>query len=216
MINDILTNDEMRQFWRWFSDHWEEQPAFLVGLMFATGMRMREARAVRVDDCRIYAEPLFLTCHRAKRKADDTGPTTRAVDILPSFKGHYVAYVERCRALGKTWLFEPSRYNRNRPIQRVLAHYWWTQTLAAAGIAHRGSHCARRTFATYACRLPFEMPDGRIAYMQLGDLKDQLGHSSLDTTNRYYRNDVPGARFPGQAKIDWHQSIGHEGDKCQH
>jgi len=215
MINDVLSNAEMEEFIGWYdrahpSPAWAD-PAFFAATMLFIGLRAVEARNLRVEDCRVHP-PIYVTVMAAKKKRgrrklkrDDT-VISRSADILPQFHTRYIAHLQGLRAAGRSWVFPSSQWPK-QPISRTQGHYYWSRALAAAGLAHRGGHCGRRTFATYAPRIPFTLPDGRIAYMDPIALRDQLGHVDLKTTLQFYHQQQPGSRFPGAEAITWHESL---------
>lgn len=207
MIEDTLTNDEMSRFWAWFArvfldPEWFD-PAFYCGLTFATGARRCELTALRVEDCRVHGHIYVIT---RTAKGYRTGPRTRQMDVLPHFHPYYLDHMQRLRADGREWVF-PSRLHPNQPIARRTATAWWAHCLSAAGLEHRGTHCGRRTFGTYATRIPFKLRDGTTAYMQPIALRNQLGHKKFDVTLSYYHQDEPGTRFPGQEPVTWHEDL---------
>jgi integrase len=161
-------------------------PCDLTRFLLAAGFRIHEAVAILVENC----FENYVHAHKTK-----TG-VPRDVEISPEAIEWYQKFVQDARDEGRTLLFPAFRRTYKTkfrdvsevPLSRFTAMRWWKSVIKACGVRVLTSHAARRTFASWEAE-------------RLGvfDLKDQLGHASINTTEKYYRGSIPGRRFSKEA-----------------
>ncbi len=190
-----LLDHEMVKFWehteRVMDDPKCTAVSFITRLFFCAPLRLNEMRHVKLDDINLEAGVIFVRAGK--------GGTTRYVEIVPEFIPYIEYYIKLYTRPGQTWLFPALRRSpktrrgkvTNSPISRRQIEKWWTSVLRLAGVRHVNLHTTRRAHV-YWFR-------DRLTAM---DMKDQLGHSSLRTTETYYWESVPGRRF-NKAKPEW-------------
>jgi integrase len=210
----IFTDDELCQFWAWFNEHWTDEDwyyrAFYVGLILCTGLRMSEARQVRLEHCTTFPVPLIYVVGKGDRP--------REVEMLPQFEPLFIKRIEEHR---KGWSSEEhanpymfagqSKWPNYTCIAPKTADNWWHEVLEAVGIRHLPTHTGRRSFATYAPKIPFPDANGVARYITPKDLQGQLGHANIEMTANLYQQSIPGSRFPRNGEVwapKWPDMIG--------
>jgi integrase len=214
----IFTDDELCQFWEWFNDHWSDEDwyyrAFYVGLILCTGLRMSEARQIKVEHCSTFPVPLIYI---PKESAKQGKP--REVEMLPQFEPLFVQRIMELRADWKRrhphvtpFIFPgQSKWPNYKSISPETGDNWWTEVIEAAGLRYLPTHTGRRCFATYARKISFQDDSGANRYMSDMDLQQQLGHTDLATTAKCYVQSIPGSRFPRNGEVwapKWPDKIG--------
>jgi integrase len=202
----IYLEDELEDVFRGLArletkPKWRERCMF-VRLLFGTGLRINEARSIRLRDVDLVKN--WIVVLEGKRGADGKDKP-RLVEPSPELRPHLERYVLAERAKGgpeNRALFPSpsSRGTKGKPQlckQRSVpsCRMWWHQVIAEIGVHPLSPHAARRTYATW------EAKEGRLSKT---DLKMQLGHSSLDVTEQYYLMSVPGSRY-NKSTGDWMQ-----------
>lgn len=145
---------------------------FFLGL--GTGMRIAELCGLRVRDVAPHGKvirQIVLERHSTKSRR------SRTVHVGRQAVTHVRAYLESREALEKPRepLF-PSRSRPDRPIGANTAIQILATLFERAGVAHASSHSLRRTHANMLRRNGAD----------LKVIQEQLGHSSLATTERYF------------------------------
>jgi len=145
---------------------------FFLGL--GTGMRIAELCGLRIRDVAPHGKVLRQIV--LERHSTKSG-RSRTVHVSRQAATHLRAYLETREALEKRDdpLF-PSRSRPDDPIAANTAIQILTTLFKRAGIAHASSHSLRRTHANMLRRNGAD----------LKIIQEQLGHSSLATTERYF------------------------------
>jgi integrase len=146
-------------------------------VLFESGIRKSEARALRLADIRPDPPPGRLVILGGKGGKDRVIPVTdglaRAVAELTLLEGlenaDHLWYGVHANASG-------SRLLRHRVIAESTFHRWWGRCIETAGVRYRNPHTTRHTFATNWLRR-----GGRIT-----TLSQVMGHESIRTTIDLY------------------------------
>jgi len=161
-----------------------EKPCFFVRLLFGSGLRISEAVNLKASDVLLEFEPPVLCVRRAK------GGKSRNTQVTPEFAPHLRRYLARMPTTLNGFLFPAVNWAQRRrlepiaPVSPRCAWAWWHRVMDEAGIKGTHPHMARHTFASWeALRLPLFV------------LKDTLGHSSLVTTEKFYRHGIIGRNY---------------------
>lgn len=131
----------------------------LVRLLFATGLRLGEALALRWPDVNLQTRTIGLSDAKGGARTIQLG--MEAVALLADI-GDRKTYV----VAGK---------NGDAPLSRTAAEKLWAKLRAKAGIPDGRLHDIRHTVGTYAAM------SGANAFV----VRDLLGHKTLAMTNRY-------------------------------
>jgi integrase len=184
------------------ADYYEPLARFLV----ATGSRVSEAIAVRVEDLN-FDELSVAIVRQRERDGADTVPTKGKAFRRVYFGPQLALVLRRLIAERLTagveddgWLFVVRPPKRGRysgrgewtPPHRKTVHDWHEDTLKAAGLPDMPLHSLRHTAAaawlTTGNRLEF--------------VKRQLGHSTISTTSDYYGHMEDELRATGAADTE--------------
>lgn len=211
-FDDIMNDEQLCRFWDLFNEAQalplqERQEWFYVAIIFVTGVRMKEARDMRVEDMRVHPHPMILIpCGK--------GGKSRIVDVMPEFFPHYEAYVAELRGLRRRWAFRSAQSGRiplsDKPPGLRTCREWWKRVIETCGVTYSrkmACHSGRRVFTNYIPRLPYPGAYGAPEYMSLRSLQDQLGHGSIETTAKYYFRAMPGHRFPSDQVFEWREHV---------
>ena len=158
---------------------WQREGAFAIRLMLATGMRVGEALALRVRDCRLGIPDVCvcgtLTEHGGlRRQAGTKSGHDRQLSLAPAFTADLAAHIkgraQGAPVCGADGYLRPSRV---RDTLRLCCK--------ELGIEYRPPHALRHTHATIA------LAGGA----SLGATSARLGHSKASTTIDYYEHVLP-------------------------
>lgn len=152
----------------------------LTRLLLDTGIRMEEARRLRVRDYLVDPAPGFVHV-TGKGAKDRLIPCTRAVaqGLNELILGEALGPSDHFWYSRKGNQSMATERRRDRPIGQTTFDRWWREMLEAAGVAHRGVHTCRHTFATRY----LSHRRGKIER-----LRELMGHESIETTRRYVHN----------------------------
>jgi len=167
------------------------QAAFVTRLFFCAPLRLNEMRHVQLKDIQLEAGLIFVR--------EGKGGETRFVEVVPEFLPYLEYYLKFHTKPGQTWLFPAMRRSRklrrgqvaNVPVSRRTIEKWWEDMLRLSGIRHVELHSTRRAHVYY-------FRDR----LTPADMKDQLGHARLSTTEEHYWESIPGRRFRKE-KPEW-------------
>lgn len=170
---DFLSPDEFHQLLEACKDEREHS---LLMLMAGVGLRVSEAAALRIEDLKPQDGYLYIRPETGKGKKARTCVLPNAVcESL-------LAYLQ---SREKGYLFEGRQdgHISTRQIQRIL-----DDIAERAGLqdVREGTHRARKRVTPHLLRHSFALwsLDRNVP---VGDLQQQLGHSSLTTTGIYLR-----------------------------
>jgi integrase len=154
--------------------------ATLFALLAATGLRVSEALALRIDDLKV--EGLHIRETKFQK--------TRLVPVHPTVETALERYLERRRAVGgDTGLFFIG--SDGRPLRYGIVHWTFVKLVRAIGLGKPGQprprlHCLRHTFAVRALeKCPEGLPS--ITRHQVA-LMTYLGHSHVQHTYWYMQS----------------------------
>jgi len=155
----------------------------LVRLLFATGLRIGEALALKMEDVNMEAN--FLIVRKSKNGKERIVPFT---DSLSKVLAQYIRYREKLPCIrGDYFFIKPN----GEDCRGSAIDYWWIKILSIAKIPRRGNepgprvHDARHSFCTKSMKKMTE--EGKDLYYTLPVLSTYVGHSKLSSTDRYVR-----------------------------
>ncbi len=173
-----LTRDEIKRIDKCLAGTRHEirnRALFYLGL--GSGMRISELVGLKIKDIAPHGNVLnriVLEKHSTKSK------TSRTVALSKQAVTHLKTYLEnRDKPLGPNAPLFPSQKHPKKPMNRSWAIQLLDGIFKDAAIANASSHSLRRTHANSLRR------NG----VDLMIIQEQLGHSSLSTTQRYFRTD---------------------------
>ena len=158
-------------------------PAF-VRLLFATGLRVGEALALKMEDINLDAN--FLIIRKSKNGKERIVPFT---DSLSKVLTQYLSYREKLPCLKCEQFF--IKPNGEDCLYGNSVGYWWKKILAIANIPSRGIivgpriYDARHSFCVKSMQKMTE--EGKDLYYSLPILSTYIGHTKLASTDRYVR-----------------------------
>lgn len=142
------------------------QSRTLLQTAYATGLRVSEVCALRINDIDSHPDRMCLRVRHGKGGKDRY--TLLSPTLLEALRYYWCAYHPN------EWLF-PGR-NGSDPITYAGAHFHYHQARSAAKISKSGGiHTLRHCFATHLLE----------AGVDLATLQKLLGHHHLSTTSRY-------------------------------
>ena len=152
--------------------------AAVLSVLLYGGLRRAEAAALHVED--VDGQRMMITVRRGK------GRKARTVPLLPRTAALVTAWMQAARRPAGplfTTVLRGGQAGRRpltgRPIAALLA-----KRAAAAGVVDVTPHDTRRTFATNLYE----------AKVSLEEIRDLLGHASVEMTRRYLRLHEAAAR----------------------
>lgn len=173
-----LSSDEVRRIDKCLTGTRHEiRNRALLYIGLGSGMRIGELVSLRVKDVAPYGKVLnriVLEKHRTKDKE------SREIDLSPQAVAHL-----------RTWLSSryplpspdapvfPSQKNPGKPMNRTWAIQMLSKMFKDAGVANASSHSLRRTHIDELRRTGADM----------NIIREQVGHSSLSTTQAYFEVD---------------------------
>ncbi len=206
----IFTDDELCRFFDQYNEvcydvepEWRWQGYFLVSVLITFGLRMNEARLLKVEDCHEYPYCIMHVANGKGSRYHKGEPKPRDVDCLPQFEEHYKRHIQIQRDRHREYVFRNTRASYEKPFAYDYVHEIWERILAECGLPPRGTHAGRRSYASYVHRIPFPGIDGKPTYMSPIALCEQLGHSDGKLLMSCYNKPMPGHRFPNGAALKW-------------
>jgi len=163
----------------------------LVRLLFATGLRIGEALALKMEDVNLEAN--FLTVQKSKNGKERIVPFT---DSLSKVLAQYISYREKLPCPKGNHLF--IKPNGEACCRHGAIGYWWLKILSIAKIPRRGKpdgprvHDVRHSFCVKAMRKM--TGEGKDLYYTLPILSTYIGHSKIASTDKYVR--MTADRYP--------------------
>jgi len=156
----------------------------LVRLLFATGLRVGEALALKMEDINLDAN--FLIIRKSKNGKERMVPFT---DSLSKVLSQYISYREKLPCLKSEQFFiKPN----GEDCQHIgIIDGWWHKIRSIAKIPSRGKivgpriYDARHSFCVKSMRKMTE--EGKDLYYSLPVLSTYIGHTQLASTDRYVR-----------------------------
>jgi integrase/recombinase XerD len=153
-----------------------DRTLFYLGL--GSGMRIGEMIALRVLDVAPYGKVLDeITLERKKTKSKKSRTVALSDQAVSHLKGYLKQRFPDGHVRTEEALF-PSQVGR-RPLGRIGAHRALSSAFRRAAVSNVSTHSLRRTFANAL----------RKAGVDMKIIQDQLGHSSLAITERYFKLD---------------------------
>lgn len=156
----------------------------LIRLLFATGLRIGEALALKTDDVNLNAN--FLIVRKSKNGKERIVPFT---DSLSKVLSQYLSYREKLPCLkGEHFFIKP---NGEHCSNVGAVTYWWNKIRSIAKIPRRGKtdgprvYDVRHSFCVKSMRKMTQ--DGKDLYYSLPVLSTYIGHTKLASTDRYVR-----------------------------
>ncbi|MCM1184302.1 MAG: tyrosine-type recombinase/integrase [Roseburia sp.] len=139
----------------------------VIELLFATGMRISELCALKVNDVNLYDRSILIYGKGAKERRIQIGQEA-VIRVLEEYKQSFKAEIENC---GHFFANQTGRPLSDQSVRRMMNKY----TALAAIELHITPHMFRHTFATSLLEA-----DVDIRYIQ-----EMLGHSSINITEIY-------------------------------
>jgi integrase/recombinase XerD len=187
-----LTKDEIRRIDRCLTgSRYERRDRTLFFLGLGSGMRIGEMIALRVLDVAPHGKVLDeITLERRKTKSQKSRTVALSDQAVHYLKAYLKDRFPEGPIQPEEALF-PSQVGRS-PIGRIGAHRGLSKAFRKAAVSNASTHSLRRTFANGL----------RKAGVDLKIIQDQLGHSTLAITERYFavdpvekRKAIQGLRF---------------------
>jgi len=156
----------------------------LVRLLFATGLRIGEALALKIEDVNL--ESGFIIVKKSKNGKERIVPFTNS---LSRVLAQYVSYQNKLPCIKSNDLF--IKPNGDNYFSLSSINYWWHKILAVAKIPRRGMipgprlYDIRHSFCVSSMKKMTE--EGKDLYYTLPVLSTYIGHSSITSTDRYVR-----------------------------
>lgn len=156
----------------------------LVRLLFATGLRIGEALALKTEDVNL--ESGFLVVKKSKNGKERIVPFTNS---LSRVLAQYVSYRDKLPCIKSDAFF--IKPNGDNYFSLSSINYWWHKILARAKIPRRGIipgprlYDIRHSFCVSSMKNMTEQ--GKDLYYTLPVLSTYIGHSSITSTDRYVR-----------------------------
>lgn len=139
----------------------------VIELLFATGMRISELCALKVNDVNLYDKNVLIYGKGAKERRIQIG-NDDVVRALEEYKAAFEEHIQKC---GHFFANQAGRPLSDQSVRRMINKY----TALAAIDQHITPHMFRHTFATSLLEA-----DVDIRYIQ-----EMLGHSSINVTEIY-------------------------------
>ena len=175
--------DSLRMYDRHMNNFLFIMPA-LVRLLFATGLRIGEALALKVEDVNLQAN--FLIVRKSKNGKERMAPFT---DSLSKVLVQYMQCREKLPCIKKEHLF--IKPNGDNCHDLGCVYYWWQKILSAAKIPRRGTHPGPRIHDirhSFCVKSMKNMTgQGKDLYYSLPVLSTYIGHTKLASTDKYVR-----------------------------
>ena len=160
------------------------QVANYFGFAFHSGLRVSELIALTWDDyCpdRI-PNPVMVVNKRVAYGTLDSTKTYKSRDVILNKKA--IVFLEdqkKYTGFKKGAIFENPNTDKPWSSDKFQRNLWWTPVLKYLGIEHNRAYCTRHSYASHlrAKGIPMEF------------ITQQLGHSSVLTTYKYYVGEVP-------------------------
>lgn len=156
----------------------------LVRLLFATGVRIGEALALKTEDVNL--ESGFLIVRKSKNGKERIVPFTNSLSRVLT---QYVSYRNKLPCIENNKFF--IKPNGENCCSLASINYWWHKILAVAKIPRRGMvpgprlYDVRHSFCIGSMKKMTE--EGKDLYYTLPVLSTYIGHSSITSTDRYVR-----------------------------
>ena len=177
-IPELLTRGEMRRILQCCSN---PKHRMLLELTYGCGLRVSEVVSLKVRD--IDGERGHLRIVQAK------GAKDRLVTLSPSLLAALRRYWALCHP--QDWLF-PSSHEHHAHISPSCAQRFYRRAKSRAGVTKSGGiHGLRHAYATH------QLEGG----LPVHELQRQLGHGSLQSTQRYVHW-LPDQQRAGQSHVD--------------
>jgi integrase len=156
----------------------------LVRLLFATGLRIGEALALKMED--VNTDANFLIVRKSKNGKERIVPFTNSLSkVLTQYK----FYREKLPCLkGEQFFIKPNGENCNN-LSTIIN--WWHKILSMANIPGRGKidgprvYDARHSFCVKSMKKM--IGEEKDLYYSLPVLSTYIGHTNLSSTDRYVR-----------------------------
>ena len=175
--------DGLRMYDRHMNGYLFIMPA-LVRLLFATGLRIGEALALKMEEINIKSN--FLTVRKSKNGKERIVPFSES---LSKVLVQYMCCREKLPCVkGEYFFIKP---NGENCVEPGSVNYWWLKILSAAKIPRRGNepgpriHDLRHSFCVKSMKKMTQ--EGKDLYYTLPVLSTYVGHSKLSSTDRYVR-----------------------------
>ncbi len=139
----------------------------VIELLFATGMRISELCALKVNDVNLYDKNILIYGKGAKERRIQIGND----DVVRALEEYRKAFEESTQKCGHFFVNQTGRPLSDQSVRRMINKY----TTIAAIEQHITPHMFRHTFATSLLEA-----DVDIRYIQ-----EMLGHSSINVTGIY-------------------------------
>ena len=156
----------------------------LVRLLFATGLRVGEALALKTEDVNL--ESGFLIVRKSKNGKERIVPFTNSLSKVLT---HYDSYRNKLPCIKDNNFF--IKPNGENCYSLGSINYWWQKILSMAKIPRRGMvqgpriYDLRHSFCVSSMKKMTE--EGKYLYYTLPVLSTYIGHSSITSTDRYVR-----------------------------
>lgn len=139
----------------------------VIELLFATGMRISELCALKVNDVNLYDKNILIYGKGAKERRIQIGND----DVVRALEEYKAAFEENIQKCGHFFANQADRPLSDQSVRRMINKY----TALSAIEQHITPHMFRHTFATSLLEA-----DVDIRYIQ-----EMLGHSSINITEIY-------------------------------
>lgn len=143
--------------------------ALLAAAYFA-GLRTKETVHLSARNCKVIDGNMTIKVTKESAK----GKKARDVPIAKSGADLLKPFIEAAKARGGQQYLFPGRFKGTHIVEKTMWNYI-KKPARAVGLEDVAAHHFRHAFASHAAQ----------NHVDIGTIKDQMGHSSLETTSKY-------------------------------
>jgi site-specific recombinase XerD len=147
----------------------DKAKALLAAAYFA-GLRTKETVHLSAQNCKVVNGNMTIKVTKESAK----GRKERDVPIAKSGAGLLQPFIDAAKARGGRQYLFPGRFKDTHIVEKTMWNYI-KKPARAVGLEDVAAHHFRHAFASHAAQ----------NHVDVATIKDQMGHSSLETTSKY-------------------------------